>query len=63
MSKGSKQRPTDLDQFNANYDKIKWTPPEGMDGSCGFPFCQCTEKCLDKEPKNEQDGTDVPRCD
>ena len=63
MGKGDKQRPTDLEKFNANYDKIKWTPPEGMDGSCGFPFCQCNEKCLDKELKNEQDGTDVPRCD
>ena len=25
MSKGSKQRPTDITKFNANYDDVDWT--------------------------------------
>lgn len=46
--KGSTQRPTDLDKFATNYDQIKWKTPEGCNGSCGFPFCDCKEKCEEK---------------
>ena len=52
MSKGSKQRPTDHYIFEQNYDKIFRTPKDAVQHKdCGFPFCDCKERC-EKYEKN-----------
>lgn len=48
--KGSTQRPTDKQAYDTNYDRIfRKKLPEGCDGSCGHPFCDCVEVCEEKK--------------
>lgn len=45
MGKGSGRRPGE--GYEEQHEKIDWSKPEGMGvhPMCGFPFCDCNEKC------------------
>lgn len=47
--KGSTQRPADESKLSENWDKINWETPQGADCTCGYPFCDCEEKCKEKD--------------